>query len=75
MYGFVCRGKEDKSNSWEVFTDNGRESTGLDVIEWVEEAIQLGAGEVLVTSIDNEGTRKGFDYDLIRSIVALQHLY
>lgn len=53
---------------WEVFTDNGRERTGLDVIEWVKRGVDLGAGEVLLTSIDREGTRKGFDIDLVRAV-------
>lgn len=53
---------------WEVYTDCGREKTGLDVVEWAKQAVLLGAGEVLVTSIDNEGTRKGFDDDLLQAI-------
>jgi len=55
---------------WEVFTDNGRERTGRDVVEWVVEAVGLGAGEVLLTSVDREGTRKGFDVDLISAVTA-----
>lgn len=55
---------------WEVLTDNGRERTGVDVLEWVAEAEQLGAGEILVTSVDAEGTRRGFDHDLFRAIRA-----
>ena len=53
---------------WEVYTDNGRERTGLDVIEWVKRGVELGAGEVLLTSVDREGTRKGFDIPLIRAV-------
>ena len=53
---------------WEVYTDNGREKTGLDVIKWSQEVVKLGAGEILLTSVDNEGTRKGFDLDLLKSI-------
>lgn len=53
---------------WEVFTDNGREDTGLDVIEWVKRGAALGAGEVLLTSVDQEGTRKGYDVELIRAV-------
>lgn len=55
---------------WEVYTDNGRERTGLDVIEWVKRGVALGAGEVLLTSVDREGTRKGFDIDLVRAVAA-----
>lgn len=55
-------------NQWEVYTDNGRERTGLDVIEWAKKAVRLGAGEILLTSIDQEGTGKGFDIDLIKAV-------
>ncbi|WP_236232721.1 imidazole glycerol phosphate synthase subunit HisF [Pseudomonas tohonis] len=53
---------------WEVYTDNGRERTGLDVLEWAIRGVELGAGELLVTSVDREGTRQGFDLALIRAI-------
>ncbi len=53
---------------WEVYTDNGREKTGLDVIAWVKQAVALGAGEILLTSVDREGTRKGFDVPMIRAV-------
>ncbi|MBC3242143.1 imidazole glycerol phosphate synthase subunit HisF [Pseudomonas lurida] len=53
---------------WEVFTDNGRESTGLDVVEWAAKGASLGAGEILLTSVDQEGTRKGFDLPLVQAI-------
>jgi imidazole glycerol-phosphate synthase subunit HisF len=49
---------------WEALVDNGRERTGFDVFEWAKRAEQLGAGEVLLTSVDMEGTRKGFDHAL-----------
>ncbi len=55
---------------WEVYTDNGRERTGLDVIEWVKHGVAMGAGEVLLTSVDREGTRKGFDIALVRAVTA-----
>lgn len=55
-------------SSWEVMVENGREKTGIDVIEWVETISKLGAGEILLTSIDMEGTTKGFDYDLIKKV-------
>ncbi|MEQ6341926.1 MAG: imidazole glycerol phosphate synthase cyclase subunit [Gammaproteobacteria bacterium] len=60
--------KQIGSGKWEVYTDNGRERTGLDVIEWVRRGVELGAGEVLVTSVDREGTRKGFELDLVRQV-------
>ena len=53
---------------WEAYTDNGRERTGKDVVEWAKEAVALGAGEILLTSVDREGTRKGFDVPLIRAV-------
>jgi len=54
---------------WEAYTDNGREHTGLDVVAWAARAADLGAGEVLVTSVDREGTRRGLDVELTRAIV------
>lgn len=54
--------------SFEAFTDNGRERTGLDALEWAERAADLGAGELLVTSVDREGTGRGFDLDLLRGV-------
>lgn len=53
---------------WEVYTDNGRERSGLDVVEWARRGVALGAGEILLTSVDREGTRKGFDVSLIRAV-------
>jgi imidazole glycerol-phosphate synthase subunit HisF len=55
-------------NKWQVMTDCGREKTNRDVIEWVQEAESLSIGEVLVTSIDTEGTREGFDLPLIGAV-------
>jgi len=54
-------------NSWEAYTHNGRERTGVDVIKWIKNGIKLGAGEVLLTSVDKEGTKNGFDIDLIKA--------
>lgn len=53
---------------WEALTDNGRERTGVDVLEWVRKAEDLGAGEILLTSVDKEGTRRGFDHSLFRAV-------
>ena len=60
--------KKKGENSWEAYTLNGREKTGLDVERWVKQAIDLGIGEVILTSVDYEGTGHGFDYDLITKI-------
>ena len=62
--------KQITADRWEVYTDNGRERTGLDVIEWIKKATELGAGEILLTSVDREGTRKGFDIDLVKAVTA-----
>ncbi|MBM9546276.1 imidazole glycerol phosphate synthase subunit HisF [Leptospira sp. 201903074] len=60
--------KQIDEKKWEVLTDNGREKTGLDVVDWVKKAVGLGAGEILLTSIDREGTRKGFDVELVKAV-------
>ena len=62
--------KQIEAARWEVYTDNGRERTGLDVIEWVRRGVALGAGEILLTSVDREGTRRGFDVALVRAVTA-----
>ena len=60
--------KKTGDNKWEAYTDNGRERTGLDVGHWAETGAKLGAGEIFVTSVDQEGTRKGFDCELVAEI-------
>lgn len=55
-------------NKWEVYTNNGRERTGLDVVEWATRGAELGAGEILLTSIDQDGTGKGFDIELVEAV-------
>ena len=62
--------KKISLNKWEVFTDNGREHSGQDVLEWVKKGVDLGAGEILLTSVDQEGTRKGFDLELVELVSA-----
>ena len=54
--------------SWEVLIDGGREKTGIDIVDWVKEVNELGAGEILITSVDREGTRKGMDIELINCV-------
>jgi cyclase len=56
-------------DGWEVFTHGGRRETGQDALAWAERCAALGAGEILVTSMDRDGTRQGFDVELTRSIV------
>ena len=62
--------KQVGSDRWEVYTDNGREHTALDVVEWVKQGVAMGAGEILLTSVDREGTRKGFDIALVKAVSA-----
>lgn len=54
-------------DSWEVYTHGGRTPTGLDAIDWVREGVRLGAGEILLTSMDRDGTKDGFDLELLRA--------
>jgi imidazole glycerol-phosphate synthase subunit HisF len=62
--------KQQAEGRWEVYTDCGRERSGVDAIDWARRGVELGAGEIIVTSIDREGTRKGFDIALTRAIAA-----
>ena len=57
--------KKRNKNYWEVYTSNGREPAGLNAYDWIKKAVKLGAGEILLTSVDKEGTRKGFDVELM----------
>lgn len=57
-----------KGNSWEAYVDNGREQTGIDAIDWAARLEELGIGELCITSIDKEGTKKGFDIELVKKI-------
>ena len=59
----------DGGDSWEVYLHGGRTPTGIDAIEWAQEAVRRGAGEILLTSMDRDGTREGFDLDLTQAIV------
>ena len=56
---------------WEAYTDGGREHTGIDAVEWTKKAISLGIGEIIITSIDNDGTRKGYDLELLKEVTVL----
>lgn len=63
--------KKQNAGNWEVYTDCGRERSGLDVAKWAQQAVDLGAGELMITSIDREGTSKGFDQDLLSLVSGL----
>jgi imidazole glycerol-phosphate synthase subunit HisF len=56
------------SDRWEIFTHGGRKGTGIDAVEYAQEVVSLGAGEILLTSMDRDGTRQGFDLPLTRTI-------
>ena len=60
--------KTPDGKSWEVFTHGGRKSTGIDVIRWAKQTSASGAGEILLTSMDNDGQQEGFDVELTRRI-------
>ena len=60
--------KKFGDGKWSVYTETGRERSNLEVISWAEKAQDLGAGEILLTSIDNEGTKNGFDLELITAV-------
>jgi cyclase len=59
---------DDEPLKWEIFTHGGRKPTGIDAIEWVKRMVSFGAGEILLTSMDRDGTKIGFDLELNREI-------
>jgi cyclase len=72
-YGSQCivvaiDAKKSGDGKWEVFTHGGRKPTGLDVVAWAQKMESLGVGEILLTSMDRDGTKSGFDLDLTRSV-------
>ena len=60
--------RKSGENKWEVFINGGRTPTGLDCIEWIKQAVSLGAGEILLTSMDKDGTKDGYDIPLTRAV-------
>ena len=78
-YGSQCivvaiDAKQTGPEKWEVFTHGGRNNTGLDAIEWAKKMEQLGAGEILLTSMDRDGTKSGFDLELTHRISDAIHI-
>ena len=59
---------DDESPKWEIFTHGGRKPAGIDAIEWVKRMVSFGAGEILLTSMDRDGTKSGFDLELNREV-------
>ncbi len=60
--------RRDGGGGWDVFVEGGRTNTGLDVLAWAEAAVRFGAGELLLTSMDRDGTKAGFDLELTRAV-------
>ena len=65
---------EGEPNRWEIFTHGGRKGTGIDAVEWARKMVAYGAGEILLTSMDGDGTKKGFDLALTRAISDAVHV-
>ena len=66
--------KRDDNSGWNVFVNGGRIDTGIDALKWIEEATKLGIGEILLTSMDTDGTKKGFDLELTRKVSELTNV-
>ena len=79
IYGSQCivasiEAKKIGSKQWEAYVDNGRESTGINVIDWVKETENLGAGEIFLTSVDRDGTKLGLEEELIKEVSKTSNL-
>jgi len=68
VVSYIEAKKKESNDTWEVYINNGKENTGIDIMRWVEIVQKKGAGELLVTSVDREGTEKGFEYDLYNKL-------
>lgn len=64
----VDDGSQSGQRRWEIFTHGGRKPTGIDAVEWARRMVEYGAGEILLTSMDRDGTRNGFDLELTRAV-------
>jgi len=60
--------RRTSQGKWEVYTHGGRRPTGKDALEWIRQAVELGAGEILLTSMDADGTKNGYDIELTRAV-------
>ena len=67
-------GSEKKKKRWQVVISSGKENTGKDVVEWAKEGVALGAGEILLTSFDRDGTKSGYDLDLLEAVSSAVHV-
>lgn len=66
--GLARKGAREEAPRWEVFTHGGRKATGLDAVDWAAKMVEYGAGELLVTSMDRDGTKEGYDVELLAAI-------
>lgn len=66
--------REDTTNEWEVYINGGREKTGIEVQEWVKIACEMGAGEILLTSMDTDGTKSGYDIEALKTLRGLTNI-
>lgn len=66
----ACDAKK-RDGGWEVYIHGGRTATGMDALEWIKKAVELGAGEILLTSMDTDGTKDGYDIELTRSVAQI----
>ena len=68
IVGAVDAAKRESGEGWEIFIHGGSRETGIDLIEWVKELEELGAGEILLTSINSDGTKDGFDLEMLKAV-------
>jgi cyclase len=68
IVGAVDAAKRDSGNGWEIFIHGGSKETGIDLIEWIKKLEELGAGEILLTSINSDGTKDGFDLEMLKAV-------
>ncbi|ADK14241.1 MULTISPECIES: imidazole glycerol phosphate synthase subunit HisF [Clostridium] len=66
--------KRDSGDGWDVFVEGGRKNTGIDALKWIKKAESLGAGEILLTSMDADGTKNGYDIELTRTVTNLVNI-
>ena len=75
VFGSQCivlsvEAKKISDKKWEAYTEGGRQRTNIDAIDWIKKAIELGVGEIIITSIDRDGTRRGYEVDLIGEVAS-----
>ena len=70
----IVDAKKKKENKWELYTLQGRERTNIDVLDWIKKGTNYGVGEILITSIDQDGTLKGYDLDLIKNVSEISNV-